>query len=482
MAGFCYLNADELKERVSGNVQVIIWGTGRTAIETAWTLKFLKIPLYAYADSNMENCGKQIGGKEVLNLDQVRQLENPFVLIGSFVVQPIYEKLRAAGMENVAALLDIIKLPAEDAEKDSHFLNHTLVEMYGNIGDLVLKLGMLRALLGHFGKQSVTVLVETQTNAEMIRLYTDNVVVAEKGCFTGDREYRECFLDRINSGHFRRTIVLCDARLYSNRRLLNPWNCNIPEVVMNLKVPQSELLWQLDAVMLHKRLGLPMVAMEPLRAELREVVLSAAQAPLLTEKYVCIHMGATRQERHYDPVRFAMVASHIILSGYRCVFIGQGEYDEFFVRKVSESCNEDGRSGITSFVGKLSLIESFAVIAGAAFFLGTDSGMWNASYVMEKPSICLYGGGEYGCFKHKAPWIQYLTVADHSCFGCRWFCTNLTPNGYSRCMDGISEEEIILAINKQIDGQADIRKDGKYEYSSDRRCRIYRKLPCEDVK
>lgn len=450
MAEHCYLNAEELKKRTSGNIQVIIWGTGRTATETAWTLDFLKIPLYAYADSDTKKCGKRIDGKKVLNLKQVIQLENPFVLIGSFVVQPIYEKLTTAGIENVAALLDTIKIPAEEAQKDMPFSNQTLIEMYGNIGDLVLKLGMLKALLEHFGKQSVTVLVETQANAEIIRLYTDRVVIAEKERFSADREYRQCFLDRINSGHFRRTIVLCDARLYSNRRLLNPWNCNIPEVVMNPAVPQNELLWQLDASMLHKNLGLPMADMEPPKAGLREAVLAATKAPVLTEKYVCIHMGATRRERHYDPVRFATVVAHIILSGYRCVFIGQGEYDASFVRKVLESCDEDSRSGIASFVGKLNLIESFAVIAGAAFFLGTDSGMWNASYVLGKPSICLYGGGEYGCFQHDAPWIHYLTVADHSCFGCRWYCTNQTPNGYSRCMDGISEEDIILAVDRQM--------------------------------
>lgn len=420
-------------------------------METAWTLDFLNIPLYAFADSNTKNCGKPICGREVLNLEQVIHLENPFVLIGSFVVQPIYEKLAAAGVENVAALLDVLKLPAEEAEKDSHMCNHTLVEMYGNIGDLVLKLGMLKALLGRFGKQSVTVLVETQTNAEMIRLYTDRVLVAEKERFRTDREYRQSFLDRINSGRFRRTIVLCDARLYSNRRLLNPWNCNIPEVVMNLAVPQSELLWRLDASMLHKKLGLPMADMEPPRAELRKAVLSAVQAPHLTEKYICIHMGATRRERHYNPVRFAKVAAHIVSRGYRCVFIGEGEYDAFFVQKVYESCNEASKSGITSFAGKLSLIESFAVIAGAAFFLGTDSGMWNASYVLGKPSICLYGGGEYGCFQHGAPWIHYLTVEDRSCFGCRWFCTNQTSDGYSRCMDGISEAEMILAVDSLIE-------------------------------
>lgn len=475
MAGFRYLDADELKERASGSVQVVIWGTGRTAMEVAWTLDFLKIPIHAYADSDLENCGKLIGGKQVLDLEQVRQLENPFILIGSFAVQPIYEMLKAAGMENVAASLETVRIPGEEGgvelcggeegigitgggndalqkvEEISPFLHNTLIEMYGNIGDLVLKLGILKALLGHYGRKNVTVLVETPANAEMVRLYTDNVEVVEKGHFCEDREYRRCFLKRINTGHFRRAIVLCDARLYSNRRLLNRWNCNIWEVVMNPAVPHDELLWQLDAAMLHKRLGIPMADMEPHKAGLREAVLSVAQPPELTERYVCVHMGATRRERHYDPVRFSRVAAHIVERGYQCVFIGQGEYDESFVKKVWEGCGEDDRGGIVSYVGNLSLVESFAVIAGAGFFLGTDSGMWNASYVLKKPSICLYGGGEYGCFKHDAPWIRYLTIADHSCFGCRWFCTNQTPGGYSKCMDGIQAEDIILAVDRQID-------------------------------
>lgn len=458
MAGFRYLDADELKERASGSVQVVIWGTGRTAMEVAWTLDFLKIPIHAYADSNLGNCGKLNGGKQVLDLEQVRRLENPFILIGSFAVQPIYEMLKAAGMENVAAPLEAVRIPGEEGgvehcggEEVSPFGNNTLIEMYGNIGDLVLKLGILKALLAHLKKQNVTVLVETPANAEMVRLYTDNVEVVDKGLFCEDREYRKRFLNRINTVHFRRTIVLCDARLYSNRRLLNRWNCNIRDVVMNPAVPRDELLWQLDAAMLHKRLGIPMADMEPHKAGLREAVLLTAQSPELTGRYVCVHMGATRRERHYDPVRFSKVAAHIVERGYQCVFIGQGEYDESFVKKVWEGCGEYSRGGIVSYVGNLSLVESFAVIAGASFFLGTDSGMWNASYVLGKPSVCLYGGGEYGCFKHDAPWIHYLTIADHSCFGCRWFCTNQAPGGYSKCMDGIPEEEIILAVDRQID-------------------------------
>lgn len=451
MVGFCYLNSNELIEKVSGNVQVIIWGTGRTAMEVAWTLDFLKIPLYAYADSNPQNCGKRIRGKKILNLEQVRQLENPFVLIGSFVVQPIYEKLKAVGIESAAAPLEVLKLPAEEAESDFEVLDNTLIELYGNIGDLVLKLGMLKALLRHFGKQSVTVLVETHANAEMIRLYTDNVMVADKENFIEDRKYRRRFLNRINSGRFRRTFVLCDARLYSNRRLLNPWNCSIREVIMNPAVPQDELLWQLDAKMLHQRTGILMADMEPRKSMLKKAVLSAVSNPALTGKYVCIHMGATRRERHYNPVRFSKVIDHITKRGYPCVFLGQGEYDEFFVQQIYNNCDKDSRNKVISYVGKLNLIESFAVIARAVFFLGTDSGMWNASYVLEKPSICLYGGGEYGCFKHEASWIQYLTISEHSCFGCRWFCTNQTEDGYSKCMDGISGDEIILAVDKKID-------------------------------
>ena len=112
MTEFRYLDSKELKQRASGNVQVVIWGTGRTAREAAWTLEFLKIPLYAYADSDPANCKRLIDGKRVLNLEQVSQLENPFILIGSFVVLPIYEKLKVAGIKNVAAALEVIRFPA----------------------------------------------------------------------------------------------------------------------------------------------------------------------------------------------------------------------------------------------------------------------------------------------------------------------------------------------------------------------------------
>lgn len=450
MTEFRYLDSKELKQRASGNVQVVIWGTGRTAREAAWTLEFLKIPLYAYADSDPANCKRLIDGKRVLNLEQVSQLENPFILIGSFVVLPIYEKLKVAGIKNVAAALEVIRIPAREAEEDGDFSGNTLIEMYGNIGDLVLRLGILKALLGYYGRQNVTVLVETQANAEMIRLYTDRVVVAEKERFCEDRRYRRGFLEKINSGRFDRTVVLCDARLYSNRRLLNQWNCNIREVIRNPAVPQGELLWKLDAAMLHRELEIPIADMEPGMAMLGDAVLSAAAPFDLAEKYVCIHMGATRHERHYDPVRFSAVVSHIVKRGYRCVFIGQGEYDEFFVQRMYDSCDKESRSGVLSYVGKLRLTESFAVIAGADFFLGTDSGMWNASYVLGKPSICLYGGGEYGCFKHEAPWIQYLTIDDHSCFGCGWFCTHRVSGGYSKCLGQITQEDIILAVDRQI--------------------------------
>jgi hypothetical protein len=85
-------------------------------------------------------------------------------------------------------------------------------------------------------------------------------------------------------------------------------------------------------------------------------------------------------------------------------------------------------------------------VQGAAFFVGAESGMWNASYVLGKPSAVLYGGGDYGGFMHDDRSIRYVMAGARDCFCCRWRCGRLGEGGVAPCIDEIATEQVVGAV------------------------------------
>lgn len=84
--------------------------------------------------------------------------------------------------------------------------------------------------------------------------------------------------------------------------------------------------------------------------------------------------------------------------------------------------------------------------------------MWNASVILEKLSIMIYGKGDLGHFKHERNFIHYVMSDWAKCPGCKyWDCPNeLRIEGMSPCVVSIESGDIIEAIqcvDEELRGQ-----------------------------
>lgn len=454
--------------RDSLNPQIVIWGSGEISRQVRLTLETEDIPIACYGDSRCTVAGYK-DGIAIRPIEELREAENLLVIIGSYAYIPIYKFLKGHGIRKVYALLDAYKYDyqemlldrADMAERNERTEGNAclLVELYGNIGDTIMQFGIVSTILRKYGKGRVWLLLETQENAAAYRTITDHILVCSAGDCVSCPERRRNVLHKIHQLGIRESIVLSDVRLYAVRRWLNTVNAPDIKVHYNTKVPDTEYLVALSERFVADTLGIGRE--DILRSEecWRDIPLpswkdrlsESERRRLIGKRIAAIHMGATKRERMYSPRKTAEIAAYIRSKDIVPVVIGAGETDEVFWREVS--CYTDAVESGLYLVSRLTILESMSVIREADFFLGTDSGMWNAAVVLGKPSVVLYGGGEYGCFQHSASYIHYVTTDERDCFQCKWYCNRQDAQGHAKCIYEIPTERILEALKEVITGR-----------------------------
>jgi hypothetical protein len=458
---FCSVSEiGELYKR-DASINVVVWGTGEVAKTVFQTLEAFNVPVDYFGDNTKYAQGHRLFDKPVLGASQVAALAKPFVVIGSFVFRPIWEQLCDLGVRNVCALLDSVKYPVIELLNERRQLktyfdsyeerrsNDVLVEAYGNIGDVILKVRIFRYLLCYFGMDRMVFLVESDDIACFLRMLGCDAIVLDPERARTDVDYRYEALVQLNGRYFRTVYILGDIRLHATRRYLNTYNLNVPDIRFHTALPKDDYLLQLDIDFIRSELSIEASVNLFAKNGMTIEDFKDRFPYVLPQKYVAIHMGASQAIRRYPPRRFAKVADYIISRGYTLCLLGQGEYDVCFESQLRQEMRTD--ANMVSFISKLSLAESMYVIAGADFFVGTDSSMWHASYILGKRSVVIYGGGEYGCFMHRDEGVHYAMTRDHSCFGCKWYCTRLSVDGLPKCLDDIRPETVIEKVKETID-------------------------------
>jgi len=443
--------------------EVIVWGTKDYAIQVFHTLKDFNITVSYFADNDKSRHGQILYGIPVVSFEQVKVLRNPIIIIGSLWYQAIYEQLSIAGMKRVYALTDCLKYPlsvhqTERQEMEELFnpvpsvdarSGRILIELYGNIGDVLIKVGILKWMIESFGMEKVYILVDMRwndANASLVSLLTDKVITIDRFLFAENKNYRIKLLRYLNSCNFQYSISLCNISLHSRRRCLNRINFNVKNILMERKGHFHQYVQGHDIDFIRKLYSIPDSVDLSCKNVLNHEVERLNFRYFLPERFVCLAMGASSQIRCYDYLRFSIIVRYLVDEGYDIVFLGYGQEDQEYYKKLLNVLENNYASKIISFISKLTVRESLFVILKSAFFVGVESGMWNASYMLGKKSVVIYGGGDYGDFRHEEPGIFYVTVKENSCFYCKWFCTNKNERGMARCIDDITPDMILEQI------------------------------------
>lgn len=439
---------------------IVIWGTGEVAAEVYQTLTAFSVQIKGFGDNSDTIKGKLCYSRPILTAEEVASLHKPLIIIGSFVVRPIWEQLHKLGLTDIYVIIDTMKYSFKELEEEKRLYRKEedytveskdiLIEAYGNIGDIVLKGGMLNFFIRRFGKEHVYILVETESLASFVSLFTNQVYVGGKQQVREDADFRRELLNSLNRRRFQTSYILADIRLHFTRRYLNQYNFNVKDIRFHTCLPDKEYLPEMDAAMVRDIFSLSKEHQLGAKGCLKDYINSLPAVTGLPEQFVAVNMGATKKIRHYDVKKAAIVVDYLIQRGFTVVMLGNGSYDEEYYKQLTLLL--PNQSKFISFISALSLLESFYVILKSVFFVGTDSGMWNVSYILEKQSVVIYGGGEEGCFQHDDTNVHYAMTERMECFGCKWFCTQMTNQGYAKCIDNITPSMIISKI-KEIIGE-----------------------------
>lgn len=459
ISSFVFLSEIDLKNLYKKGKKIILWGMGQNTIPIVNTLKDLEID-FDYWGTGKTPENRYFDGKEILTYEDMIHHKDDIVLIGSFAYVPIYKKLKELGVKEIYGLRDVFKYSLSKHLTDQKELdlvsfenkedrsNNILLELYGNIGDVIIRIGIVKRFIEKYGPDNVFLLFASNENADIYRLITSNIIVLSDSIVADDKRRIEV-LKLIWKKQFDTSYILCDLRIYAQRRILNCYNSNISRTVCMDGLPERDYLVDLDIDNLHKLLDAQDKAALTGWGKISGEDLSNIYVnnDSVTE-YVSINLGASRVDRQYPVRQFQEVCKYLVNLGYEIALLGYGKHDEDVASVLL--ADDNLAKHILDYTSQLSVSQTAKVISKSKFFVGTDSGMWNLSYILGIPSVVIYGGGGYGNFYHKDGIIKYASTEVMDCYNCEWFCDKADENGVAKCIRDVTPKIIKQCIDELI--------------------------------
>ncbi len=167
--------------------------------------------------------------------------------------------------------------------------------------------------------------------------------------------------------------------------------------------------------------------------------------PTSNKRIVALFPGGSIEERKWGNDRFHQTAKALVERGFSLVVVG-GRDDV----KAGEEITA-GLHGVTSFCGRLSLIETAAVLSEAALLITGDSGIMHIEYGLGIKTLSLFGPG---IEKKWAPrGLGHIVINKHlSCSPCTKFGYTPKCKRNAECMKRITVDEVVEKALKLLEG------------------------------
>ncbi len=113
--------------------------------------------------------------------------------------------------------------------------------------------------------------------------------------------------------------------------------------------------------------------------------------------------------------------------------------------------NRAGEQIVDSLAGRISLLETFAIIQESLLFISNDSGLMHVAAAYQKPQIAIFGSTtrELGFF----PVNENATIVENNSLNCRP-CTHIgksaCPREHFKCMLEVTPEEVFSALQQKV--------------------------------
>ena len=108
----------------------------------------------------------------------------------------------------------------------------------------------------------------------------------------------------------------------------------------------------------------------------------------------------------------------------------------------------EGEEAVLNLIGRVSLVESAALIRGARLSISADTAALHIASAVGTPCIGILGGGQYGRFyPYASPWETGENLAathEMPCYDCNWLCwRRMLRRGGAPCIERIPERQVL---------------------------------------
>ena len=162
----------------------------------------------------------------------------------------------------------------------------------------------------------------------------------------------------------------------------------------------------------------------------------------IPQRAVSVFLGSSITIRRFTVTQLSIIIRDLLAQNYHPVLLGGKdviEVSQQIVRKIKDQ-------RILNFVGKISLIQSAALIQRGQHFIGPDSGLTHLACAVGSPVIAVFGPGNLQKWGPKGNGHQIVTE-NVSCSPCTRFGYTLPIcKGSYHCMKDIKFEKILKVV------------------------------------
>lgn len=160
-------------------------------------------------------------------------------------------------------------------------------------------------------------------------------------------------------------------------------------------------------------------------------------------KLAVICPGASFANKRWKTEGFAQVAEYLYKEKHAFICFAGGKRDVELCDKIAKTVSFK----TANFAGKLSLLGSAALIKSAGLILTNDTGMMHLAQAQKRPVVAVFGPTtkELGYFP--IPDKSVVVEKNLACRPCTHNGLNHCPKKHFACMQNISAEQVIKAIN-----------------------------------
>lgn len=300
------------------------------------------------------------------------------------------------------------------------------------LGDLLLFSGVLHDYIARCKRegQELYLLVD-KIYKEIAELYlpSKNILIIDKRKYFYDLKYRIDFIKHLRTkyydvviGSIHASSVCRDIMKYSyglRKENRNFSSNNLKEHILN---DELDFYTKILKKNITKEQILPFIPKEKL---------------LTTEiKNYFILLGESGDNRrNYTRKKLLNIAKRIIkMYNLKCILLGTD------LDGIDENMND-----FLDLRGKTSIKQALEIIKCAKLVIGNETGLSHAAWIMQIPTVMIYGGGHFGRFLPLNEYCQLVTYK-MECYQCDWKC--IYNEKKFPCITNISEQDILNVCEK----------------------------------